>query len=121
MIQRAGAAQTPQLFWENQALHFVAVPPPLVPKRAQVNARPAFVDGQIGRGEKTGDTEEERLRDIIVGAQDGDREALRQQGEGQFVLLVAQRRGQLLEQRFVPSVIFCHRSEPRCFPLLPKG
>ena len=113
MIQRAGAAQAPQFSWENQPLHFVAMPPPLVPKCAQVNARVAFVDGQVGRCQKTGDSKKERLRDIFMRAQDGDREALRQQGKGQFVLLVTKRRGQLLEERFISSVILRHRPETR--------
>lgn len=120
MIQRARAAEPPEFCRQDEPLHRIAVRPPAVPKVPDVAARLVVICGQIGRGQKPGDAEEDRFDVVIIFAEQRQRQPLRQEGEGEFVLFVAERRGDFLEERGIAAVTLDDVFDPRRFALEPE-
>ena len=61
MIERTRAAQPPNFPWQNQTLEFVAMRPPIVPQLPDIFPGRSFINVEIGRLKKTGNSEEERF------------------------------------------------------------
>src|SRR5437660_1293824 len=105
MVGWSRAAEFPNLRRENQSLQFVTVRPPAIPQFAHVMPRRLFVSREIGRFQKTGETEKNRFGVAQIFAQVLERESLRDQRERKFVLFVTDRRRDFLEKRFVGAVV----------------
>src|SRR3954464_7929957 len=94
--------------------------PPTIPEAPHIATGLPLVHREVRRGQETGDAEKQRLRIVAMGAERGEWQTLREQRERKLVVLVAERGGDLLKQRFVAAVIVDHRAEPRGFPLQPE-
>ena len=117
MIQWAGAAQSPELRWQHQSLHSVAMRPPTIPKFSDVTASLPGVNGQVRRLEKSRHSKKDRLGVVALLAKKAQRQSLSEKSKGQLVLLVTKGRGDFLKERFVASVIFHDALDPRGFAL----
>src|SRR5215212_5185123 len=62
MVQGPRAAEPPEFRRQNEPLHGVAMRPPAVPQVSHVASGFVAIRGKIGRGEKTGDAEEDRFQ-----------------------------------------------------------
>src|SRR3954471_11932132 len=94
--------------------------PPAVPEISDVAAAVVAIGGEVGRGEKSGDAEQDRFEVVGRGAERPERQSLGEQGERELVLFVPERGGELLEKRGVVSVIFDDAFHPRSLALEAK-
>ena len=120
MIERSGPTQAPGEPRENEPLEGRAAGPPLVPKDAQIMACAGFEPRQVRRTEKSGDAEENGFDLVRLGAQSLTREPLREESEGELVLLVAKRSGQFLEERLIRPMQLAQPLQPKRFALQAK-
>ena len=111
MIQGAGSAEPPEFCGQNEPLHCVAMRPPTIPEIADIAASFVAIGGEIGRGEKTGDAKQDRFEVVRLFPERCERQSLSEERECEFVLFVTERRGYLLEQCRVASVIFDDASD----------
>ena len=105
MIERARAADFPNFCGQDQPLHFVAMRPPTIPQFAHIILCRLFVDREVRRFQKTGDTEKDRFSIFQVLAQSLQREPLRNERKRQLVLFITERARDFLKERFVSAVI----------------
>ena len=91
--------------------------PPTVPQFSYIVAGLAGIDCQIGRLQKSGNAEENRLSLIILRAEEGERQALSEKSKCQFVFPVTQRRGNFLKECLVAPVVFHDVLDSRGFAL----
>ena len=120
MIERPGAAELPEICREDDSLHRVAMGPPAVPEISHVAAGFVAIRGEIGRGQKSGDAEENRFKIVRFFPERRERQSLGEKSEREFVLFVTERGGDLLEQRGVTSVILDDALNARGFALKTK-
>ena len=79
-----------------------------------------FEPRQVRRTEKSGDAEENGFDLVRLGAQSLTREPLREESEGELVLLVAKRSGQFLEERLIRPMQLAQPLQPKRFALQAK-
>ena len=79
--------------------------PPTVPQFAHIILCRLFVDREVRRFQKTGDTEKDRFSIFQVLAQSLQREPLRNERKRQLVLFITEGGRDFLKERFVSSVI----------------
>src|SRR5438270_5866403 len=91
MIERTRAAEPPNFRGQDEPLHRVAMRPPAVPKFSHISARLLWIDGEVGRFEKSGDAEQHRFNIVVFFAKERERQPLRQKREREFVLFVTER------------------------------
>ena len=115
MIQRARAAQTPCVGWQNESLELIAVRPPTVPQLSHIFARRFLINIEIRLLQKTSSAEEQCLTVANIFTQQPQREALCEKCKRQLVFLVTERTGDLLKERFVASVGVNLVANPFCF------
>ena len=73
--------------------------------------------GQVRGFEKAGEAKENRFDFVRPGAQGLQRQPLREEGEREFVLFIAKRRGDLLVKRFIFAMQFGEPLQPLHFAL----
>src|SRR5207248_6794420 len=105
MIDGAGGAEFANLLRQDQSLQSVAVRPPTVPQFAHIILCRLFVDREVRRFQKTGDTEKDRFSIFQVLAQSLQREPLRNERKRQLVLFITEGGRDFLKERLVSSVI----------------
>ena len=120
MVERTGAAQTPNLRRQNQPLRFIAMRPPTVPQFSHIFSCRSFEDAEIGCFEKTGHAKKHRFAVVGFFAQQLQRQSLSDQCEREFIFLVTERSRHFLEERFVTTVIVDFAADARGFLLQSK-
>src|SRR5207248_3760291 len=120
MVERTGAAQTPNLRRQNQPLRFIAMRPPTVPQFSHIFSCRSFEDAEIGCFEKTGHAKKHRFAVVGFFAHQLQRQSLSDQCEREFIFLVTERSRNFLEERFVTTVIVDFTGDSRGFLLQSK-
>ncbi len=91
--------------------------PPCVPKRTQILPGAGREASQVRRLEKSANAKENRFNFVRPGAERFQRQPLREEGERELVLFVAERRGDLLIERFILAMQFGQPLQPLHFAL----
>src|SRR2546423_1208304 len=120
MIQGSRAAEPPKFCRQEKPLHLVAVRPPTVPEISHVAAGFLPIRGKIRCGEKSRDAEEDRFEVFRIFSEGREWQSLGEQSKREFVLFVAERSGEVLEERGIAAVTFDDAFPARRLSLEPK-
>src|SRR5438105_429453 len=110
----------PKIRGQNQPPHLVSERPPIIPKSSDILARGFRKNPKIRCIEESRRPEENGFRRAILFAKKPERQSLGEKSERQFVLSVTECPCNLLEKRFVASMIFKNVAKSRCFALEPE-
>ena len=119
MVYRALAAHRPEIWCEAQARKFRPTAPPDFPKTAHVGLRIGRQGMEIRLGEEAAHAEKQRLAILAVFQKQTQGEALRQEGEREFVAFISEDGGQGLIERFIGPVGLAEARQHGGFALEP--